>query len=98
MSNPERFRPDAMHLTVLRGLVYAGAVLLFVCALDAWAARAAAVLAVPLALTLARRPGVARVRGPVLAAAVAGTLALAALLGSGLGGAAWLAQLVGFRA
>ena len=90
-------RPEPIHLAVLRGVVYAGAVLVFVAPIATWIGTIAALLAVPAGLALSRLAVNLRLRRPLTVIAAIAFLFLGLSVESVLGGPRWSAHLLGAR-
>ena len=97
MSPARTYKIESLPLEAVRGMVYGGAVLLFVVPLTSWAGCLAALSAIPLGFLLAGWLVARRVRGPVIGAGILGLLAGGLVAEPLLGGPAWLAYLLGFH-
>ncbi len=98
MPQAQTYKVESLALEAVRGMVYSGAVLLFVVPLTSWAGCLAALSAIPAGFWLTSWLVARRVRGPVVGIFVLGLLRGALAAEPLLCGQAWLAYLLGFRA
>src|SRR5262245_1822499 len=91
------FSPAALNLTILKGIGYIAAVLLFVSPLARWEGSLAGVIAVPLAIVLCGLADRYRVRSTVSAAATLLVVAMGLSANRIVGATVWLPRWLGMQ-